>query len=167
MKQRLAIAAALMGTPEVLILDEPTNGLDPQGIAEIRKIIQEIAKKGITIILASHLLDEVQKVCTHVAVLKQGKKLYSGRVDKVLNDTVIVEVSGPDHEAIIKALKGFDKVLDIEKENELLLVKMAKGSGSAELSNYLYTKNIPVSHLSHRKKSLEKYFLELLADSHD
>ena len=78
MKQRLAIASALLGNPEVLIFDEPTNGLDPKGIAEIRELIIKIAKQGITILLASHLLDEVQKTCSHVAVLKSGKKLYEG-----------------------------------------------------------------------------------------
>lgn len=167
MKQRLAIAAALLGNPEVLILDEPTNGLDPQGIVEIRNIIIEIAKKGITIIIASHLLDEVQKTCTHVAVLKNGKKLYSGGVDDVLRDSVMVEISGPDLNIITKELHEFDKVLNVEEENNLLIVKLADGTNSAELNNFLFTKNISVSHLALRKKSLEKYFLELLAESND
>ena len=83
MKQRLAIASALLNNPEILILDEPTNGLDPQGIHEIREIIQKIAKNGTTILLASHLLDEVEKVCSHVVVIRDGVKLYSGRVDKM------------------------------------------------------------------------------------
>ncbi|HHC81129.1 MAG TPA: ATP-binding cassette domain-containing protein, partial [Flavobacteriia bacterium] len=83
MKQRLAIASALLNDPEILILDEPTNGLDPQGIHEIRKIIREIAGQGTTILLASHLLDEVEKVCTHVVVIRNGIKLYSGRVDEM------------------------------------------------------------------------------------
>lgn len=167
MKQRLAIAAALLGNPEVLILDEPTNGLDPQGIVEIRNIIIEIAKKGITIIIASHLLDEVQKTCTHVAVLKNGKILYSGGVDDVLRDSVMVEISGPDLNIITKALHEFDKVLNVEEENNLLIVKLADGTNSAELNDFLFTKNISVSHLALRKKSLEKYFLELLAESND
>lgn len=167
MKQRLAIAAALLGTPEVLILDEPTNGLDPQGIAEIRNIILEIAKKGITIILASHLLDEVQKTCTDVVVLKKGEKLFSGKVDEVLNDSVVIEIGGPDLEAISTCLKAYDKIDSIEKENALLLVKLKEGVTSAEINNYLFNKKIEVSHLSNRKKSLEKYFLELLEEKHD
>jgi len=167
MKQRLAIAAALLGNPEVLILDEPTNGLDPQGIAEIRNIILAIAKKGITIILASHLLDEVQKICTHFTVLKQGKKLYSGKVDEILNESVLLEISGPDLDTINKALNEFDKVLNVEKEGDLLIVKLADNSTSSELNNFLATKNVAVSHLALRKKSLEKYFLELLAESND
>lgn len=167
MKQRLAIAAALLGNPEVLILDEPTNGLDPQGIAEIRNIILAIAKKGITIILASHLLDEVQKICTHFTILKHGNKLYSGKVDEILNESVLVEISGPDLDTITKALNKFEKVLSIEKEGNLLIVKLADNSTSSELNNFLSTKNVAVSHLALRKKSLEKYFLELLAESND
>jgi len=84
MKQRLAIASALLNDPEILILDEPTNGLDPKGIHQIREIIKEIASTGTTILLASHLLDEVEKVCTHVVVLRKGEKLYSGRVDEMI-----------------------------------------------------------------------------------
>lgn len=164
MKQRLSIAAALMGNPEVLILDEPTNGLDPQGIAEIRNIIKEISKKGITIILASHLLDEVQKICSHVAILKKGQKLYSGSVNEVLKDSLIVEVSGPDLEAIIKTLNEFDKVEEIKKENNILLVKLKENTSSVDLNKYLFEKNIQISQLNSRKKSLENYFLELLTE---
>ena len=80
MKQRLAIASALLNDPEILILDEPTNGLDPQGIHQIRDIIKQIAAQGTTILLASHLLDEVEKVCSHVLVLRKGVVLYSGSV---------------------------------------------------------------------------------------
>jgi ABC-2 type transport system ATP-binding protein len=83
MKQRLAIASALLNDPTVLILDEPTNGLDPMGIAEIRNLIRKIAANGKTIILASHLLDEVQKVCTHFCVLKRGVLVHAGPVDDV------------------------------------------------------------------------------------
>ncbi|MBS1573854.1 MAG: ATP-binding cassette domain-containing protein, partial [Bacteroidetes bacterium] len=78
MKQRLAIAATLLGDPKVLVFDEPTNGLDPVGIAEIRELIIELRNSGHTIIMASHLLDEVEKVCTHVAILKTGELLTTG-----------------------------------------------------------------------------------------
>ena len=87
MKQRLALAAALLGKPEVLILDEPTNGLDPQGIAEMRELIIKIGQTGTTILLASHLLDEVQKVCTQVVILEKGKKLGEGSVGELLSAT--------------------------------------------------------------------------------
>ena len=93
MKQRLAIGAALLGNPEVLLFDEPTNGLDPVGIAEIRELIKVLAKQGKTIIMASHLLDEVEKVCTHVAIMKRGKLLAAGPVNEVLANEDIVELA--------------------------------------------------------------------------
>ena len=93
MKQRLAIASCLLGDPKVLIFDEPTNGLDPNGIAEIRELIQQLAAEGKTIIMASHLLDEVEKVCTHVAIIKNGNLLTAGSVDEVLVTDEIIEVS--------------------------------------------------------------------------
>src|SRR5690606_17377423 len=91
MKQRLAIASALLNDPEILILDEPTNGLDPQGIHQIRDLIKRIAALGTTILLASHLLDEVEKVCSHVLVLRRGQILYSGRVDGMSSNQAYFE----------------------------------------------------------------------------
>ena len=167
MKQRLAIAAALIGNPEVLILDEPTNGLDPQGIAEIRNLIRKIAKDGLTIVLASHLLDEVQKVCSHVVVLEKGKKLFAGRVDEVLSDSVLVEIAGPDMDKIEAILKNADFINKFNKEDQLFLVELKPGFNSAVLNKSLFEQGIQVSHISLRKKSLENYFLELLAESHD
>ncbi len=167
MKQRLAIAAALLGDPEVLILDEPTNGLDPQGIAEIRNLIKEIGKRGVTIILASHLLDEVQKVCSHVTVLNKGKNIFSGKVDEVLNENIMVEVSAPDNALLRKHLNDFNKLISAEPEDGIILVKLQEGTNIAELSTFLMEKKIALTHLAQRKKSLENYFLELLAESHD
>src|SRR5690606_6089950 len=100
MKQRLAIASALLNDPEILILDEPTYGLDPQGIHQIRTLIKQIAAKGTTILLASHLLDEVEKVCTHVVVLRKGEKLYSGRVDEMISSHGFFELKSAQHEAL-------------------------------------------------------------------
>ena len=167
MKQRLAIAAALLGDPEVLILDEPTNGLDPQGIAEIRDIILKVAKKGITIILASHLLDEVQKVCTDVVILKQGKRLFSGKVNEILKDSIIIELAGEDNQIIREILKNFGPVINIQEDGNLLLIEMKKGVSTIELNRFLIKNEIIVSHIAQRKKSLENYFLELLAESDD
>ena len=167
MKQRLAIAAALIGNPEVLILDEPTNGLDPQGIAEIRNLIKKIAKDGLTIVLASHLLDEVQKVCTHVAVLQKGKKLFAGKVDEVLNESVMIEISGPEMDKIEAVLKKSEFVSKFEKEDHLFVVKLKSEFDSSVLNKSMFEQGITISHISLRKKSLENYFLELLAESHD
>lgn len=164
MKQRLAIAAALLGDPEVLILDEPTNGLDPQGIAEIRELILKIAKRGITIILASHLLDEVQKICTHVAVLDKGKNIFTGKVEDILNASTQVEVAAEDMQALEKALAANSKVSTITPEKAILLVSMEEGYGSSELNRDLFGEGIALTHLNIRKRSLENYFLELTSE---
>ena len=165
MKQRLAIASALLNDPTVLILDEPTNGLDPMGIAEIREIIKKIASNGKTIILASHLLDEVQKVCTHFAVLKKGTMVYSGPVSEVGKGEEIVEVNA-DVENFPEILQSYSGVLSINKENGVYQTSMKEGFHSKDLNQFLFDKGITASHLVTRKKSLEKQFLEILAESH-
>ena len=162
MKQRLAIAAALIGDPDVLILDEPTNGLDPKGIAEIRELILKIASRGITIILASHLLDEVQKICTDVVVLDKGKNIFTGKVSEIINVTTVVEVKADDMEQLESKLKQNENIFSVEKENNLLLVKLIEGFGSRDLNRYLFSEGVILTHLSTRKKSLENYFLELM-----
>lgn len=164
MKQRLAIAAALVGDPEVLILDEPTNGLDPQGIAEIRGLILKIAARGITIILASHLLDEVQKICSHVAVLDKGRNIFTGGVSDILNASTLVELAAENLPALEEKLKANEKVLSVEKENNILLVSLAEGYGGDALNRDLHNSGIALNHLSIRKRSLENYFLELTAE---
>ena len=165
MKQRLAIGATLLGQPEVLILDEPTNGLDPRGIAEIREIILRIAAQGITIILASHILDEVQKTCTHVAVLEKGKKLFAGPVQQVLNESQWVELSADNMQGLQLALKNADFIENIQEEGDKYIIKLKKPVSQAELNRYFFNLGIVLSHLALRKQSLEKYFLELLDKS--
>ena len=162
MKQRLAIAAALLGNPEVLIFDEPTNGLDPKGIAEIRELIVQIAKEGITILLASHLLDEVQKVCSHVVVLKEGKVLFTGNVNDVLTMSDTIEVASNNLELLTAALKDKDQIIEIIPEQEILVIKLKDGFTSYDLNNYLIGKGLVLTHLAKRKKTLENQFLELL-----
>lgn len=164
MKQRLAIASALLADPEVLILDEPTNGLDPQGIAEIRGLILDIAKQGKTIILASHLLDEVQKVCTHFAVLSKGKLLHTGPVEDVTQGVDNVEVQSDD-ERIIGVLESSALAEKIWQDNSYLMVKMKAGYTSSDLNRYLFENEIIASHLLTRKKTLEKQFLEILKNN--
>jgi len=164
MKQRLAIAAALLGNPDVLIFDEPTNGLDPKGIAEIRELILKIAKEGITIILASHLLDEVQKTCSHVIVLNHGKKLFEGGVDDILNLSDTVELSSVNNEILEIALKEYDQINTLKKEVNLILVTFKGKTSTADLNEYLISKGIVLSHLALRKKNLEQQFLELLSN---
>lgn len=164
MKQRLSIASALLCDPEVMILDEPTNGLDPQGIAEIRELIKQIANEGKTIILASHLLDEVQKVCTHFCVLKKGNLIHVGSVDEVSKGASSVEIMA-DSENIKEVLASYDKALKVEKEGNRYLVNLEDGVSASDLNTFLFSKGITVSHLVTQRKSLEKQFLELLAVS--
>lgn len=162
MKQRLAIASALLNDPEILILDEPTNGLDPQGIHEIRGIIKEIAAKGTTILLASHLLDEVEKVCSHVVVIRNGRKLYSGRVDEMSTSFGLIEIStvSPSNE-LFSALKNYDGIESVKEENDLIFLKLNQDISPAELNEYLMKKNILLSHLVKRNPTLEQKFLDL------
>lgn len=163
MKQRLAIAAALIGDPEVLILDEPTNGLDPKGIAEMRELIIDISKQGITIILASHLLDEVQKICSNVVILSKGKKLSQGKVSDVLKTTPTIELAAKDLDQLNLALIQSGLFEEVKKENELLVATVAKEVKQEELNKYLADKGIYLTHFAMRKKSLEKYFLDLIS----
>ncbi len=164
MKQRLAIASALVSNPIILILDEPTNGLDPMGIAEIREIIKKIAADGKTIILASHLLDEVQKVCSHFAVLKRGSLMHCGPVDEVGKGEEIVEVQAY-HDDLSVLLQEFVGSGSVKKENGMFQVMMKDTFHSQDLNRFLFDKGIVVSHLSTKKKTLEKQFLEILADN--
>ncbi|MBX2967516.1 MAG: ATP-binding cassette domain-containing protein [Cyclobacteriaceae bacterium] len=165
MKQRLAIASALLNDPTVLILDEPTNGLDPMGIAEIREIIRKIAASGKTIILASHLLDEVQKVCTHFAVLKRGNMVHTGPVGDVGGGAETVEVNA-DVENLNEVLLSFSGTASLNRENGMYLVTMRDGFHGKDLNRFLFDKHIVATHLVTRKKTLEKQFLEILAESH-
>jgi ABC-2 type transport system ATP-binding protein len=164
MKQRLAIASALLNDPTVLILDEPTNGLDPMGIAEIRELIKKIASNGKTIILASHLLDEVQKVCTHFCVLKKGNLVHAGPVGMVGAGSEIVEVFA-DTANFLDLLTSFGGAASINRENGFFQVSMREGFTSKDLNKFLFEKGIVASHLVTQKKSLEKQFLEILAGS--
>jgi ABC-2 type transport system ATP-binding protein len=162
MKQRLAIAAALLGDPQVLVLDEPTNGLDPVGIAEIRALIIELSKKGHTIIMASHLLDEVEKVCTHVAILKKGTLLTTGDVNEVLVDDDLVEIGSGDPDALWEVMKGYSDQLKITREGSILHLILPKGEARLDdINHYCFSKGIVLNHLVFKKKRLEAKFFEL------
>lgn len=162
MKQRLAIASALLCNPQVLLLDEPTNGLDPQGIVQIRNLIKEIAQSGITIILASHLLSEIEKVCTHAAVLQKGKLLFTGTVAELTGHEGMIEIQAENQALLEKALQEIAAVAEVRKEEELLLVMLAQAISPAELNRELASKGIYASHLVFRKTSLEQQFLNLI-----
>jgi ABC-type multidrug transport system ATPase subunit len=163
MKQRLAIASALLNEPTVLILDEPTNGLDPMGIAEIRELIKKIAANGKTIILASHLLDEVQKVCTHFAVLKKGTLMHTGPVADVGAGSETIEVMA-ESTGLNDVLLAFSGTSSISRENGSFHVALREGFKSKDLNQFLFDKGIVASHLVTRKKTLEQQFLEILSE---
>lgn len=161
MKQRLAIGAALLGKPEVLLLDEPTNGLDPQGIAEIRNLILSVAKQGITIILASHMLDEVEKVCSHVAIIKNGTLLVQGKVEEILGDENILELKADNMDELYAALKEYTITIEVKKELNKFVVKFPNTISNGEINQYFFSKGITLTHLVSKKKNLEMQFLEM------
>ena len=165
MKQRLAIGAALLGNPEVLLFDEPTNGLDPVGIAEIRELIKELAKQGKTIIMASHLLDEVEKVCTHVAIMKRGKLLAAGPVDEVLANEDIVELASANPMNLKSAMTNFPGYSSIKENGELIQLYFPIGKAPMEdINRYCFDNGIVLQQLILKKKSLEAKFFELTND---
>lgn len=162
MKQRLAIASALLNDPEILILDEPTNGLDPQGIHEIRQIITEIASKGTTILLASHLLDEVEKICSHVIVIRNGIKLYGGSVDEMTASKGFLELKiEKDEEKLLAALKLHPSVKKVVKNREIIIAALRDDISATEMNTFLFEKGLFLSHLVKRMPSLEQQFLDL------
>jgi len=162
MKQRLAIATSLVSDPDILIFDEPTNGLDPQGIADIRKMIVNIANTGKTIILASHLLDEVQKVCTDFAVLKSGVKVFQGGVDEVLNQKQRIEVYADDEEALKRALSEVNQITSVKFEYGVLVAELSEELSARDLNTFLFERGIVASHLANVRSSLEEQFLSIL-----
>jgi ABC-type multidrug transport system ATPase subunit len=166
MKQRLSIASALLSDPPVLILDEPTNGLDPQGIAEVRDLIKDIAAQGKTIIMASHLLDEVQKVCTHFCVLRKGIKIHQGSVEDTLGEINRVEVASKDLEKLEKVLKDFDGLESVQKNGNSLLLVLKPDVTSADINDFCFKQGIVLKKLVTQTNSLEKEFLKILKE-HD
>ena len=162
MKQRLAIAAALLGDPEVLVLDEPTNGLDPVGIAEIRELIKLLASQGKTIIMASHMLDEVEKVCSHVAILKYGELITFGNVDEIFINDDIVEVASSDIEQLRETVNLMPGNLKVEIKGNIVQITFPVGTANLEnVNQFCFEKGIVLSQLQIRKKSLESKFMEL------
>jgi ABC-2 type transport system ATP-binding protein len=161
MKQRLAIASALLNDPEILILDEPTNGLDPKGIHQIREIIKEIAKSGTTILLASHLLDEVEKVCTHVVVLRKGEKLYSGRVDEMISSYGFFELKCDKQKELVKFLEDNKSIEKVKVVGNLVTAFLNEPIESGTFNKLLFENGFVLSYLVQRKESLEEQFLTL------
>lgn len=161
MKQRLAIASALLNDPEILILDEPTNGLDPQGIHQIRDIIKQIANQGTTILLASHLLDEVEKVCSHVLVLRYGEMLYNGTVEGMTNKSGYFEMVYSDNTLLKKIIIETFETEKIDEQDGKVIVYFKETISGEKINKNLSEKGIFLSHLVNKKVSLEEQFLKL------
>jgi ABC-type multidrug transport system ATPase subunit len=161
MKQRLALAACLVGDPDVLILDEPTNGLDPEGMVEMRQVIQKIAAQGKTIILASHILDEVEKICSHVAIIKKGKLLAAGAMGSILSDQPTVEVGATDIENLHRLLSAVPLARKISRQENRLIFELEPGRIPEEVNRLAFEHGIVLDHLVSKRQSLETEFLEI------
>lgn len=163
MKQRLALAACLVGDPDVLILDEPTNGLDPEGMIEVRNILQQIAARGKTILFASHILDEVEKVCTHVAILKNGRSLASGPVGSILGGrpTVQASTTAADADRFQSLLSTQPFVLKLQRQDNRWSFELADGHGPADINRLAFAHGLTLDHLVSQSRSLEAEFLEI------
>lgn len=159
MKQRLGIAQALLSRPKLLILDEPTNGLDPQGMKEVRDLICELSSEGITIFISSHLLDEVQKICSHVAMISFGKLITSGKMENLLqeSDLLMTEVQVDNVEKSAQLLSALEWVHRCDAVDGVLHVGIGLNKAS-DLVQYLVQKDIRVSAVI-PKTSLEDLYL--------
>jgi len=161
MKQRLAIAATMIGDPEVIIFDEPTNGLDPQGIAEVRTTLKDIADSGKTVIMASHILDEVEKICSHVAIIKNGKLLATGPVGAILSDDTLLEVASPDMDKLRTFLSDVTWVKSTTEKAGIFECMIDENHQVGEINQLAFDRGITLSHLVGRKRKLEEEFLEI------
>lgn len=173
MKQRLAIASALLGDPDILVFDEPTNGLDPAGIAEIRELIRDLNRKGKTIIMASHILDEVEKVCTHVAIIQKGVLKTAGSVREVMNtsagtaQTVLMEIGAADIEQLKIAVGRMQGIESIAAVENYLQVTCSDTITAAGVNKFCFENGIILNRLSEKRKSLETRFLEITGKQSD
>lgn len=161
MKQRLAIASALLGQPNILVLDEPTNGLDPVGIAEIRSLIRQLHDEGTTIIMASHLLDEVEKVCTDVAILKKGNLLASGSVSSVMNDEELLILQATQPAELLRILERHGDIRIVQREGN---IQISTALSAGEINAYCFREGVILTHLQRRKRSLESHFMEMTGE---
>jgi ABC-2 type transport system ATP-binding protein len=166
MKQRLSIGAALLSDPPVLILDEPTNGLDPEGIAEVRTLIKDIAAQGKTIIMASHLLDEVQKVCTHFCILRKGVKLHEGLVEETLGEINRIEVSSENLDQLAKVLGHFEGLESLHKNTTSLHLSLKENYRATDVNAFCFEQGVVLRKLVTHTNSLEQEFLKILKE-HD
>jgi len=171
MKQRLAIASTLLGNPDILVFDEPTNGLDPAGIAEIRELMKQLNREGKTIIMASHILDEVEKVCTHVAIIQKGVLKTIGTVNEVLSTTddtsVSIELAAENMAVLESTLRQLPGLINIVDSNGIIQISCEGTVTAAQVNKWCFEKGIVLNQLSMKRKTLEKRFLEITGTQSD
>mgnify|MGYP005844448331 CR=1 FL=1 len=165
MKQRLAIAATLIGDPEVLIFDEPTNGLDPSGIADVREILLRIAGMGKTVIMSSHILDEVEKICSHVGIIKNGKLLAQGHVGEILGSETFMEIGSKDADSLTAFIEKTNQINIVQRRREILECTVPSDFDIEAFHRELIQHRIFINHLVIRKRRLEEEFLQILASN--
>ena len=162
MKQRLGLAYALLGDPELLFLDEPTNGMDPAGMAEMRDLIRSLGTEDRTVFLSSHLLHEVEQVCDSVVILSKGKLIAQGSVAELLQGRGQIRLRTTDNDEAVAVLAALDWVEEAGIENGTVVVT-APSEHAAELSAALGRADIYVTEMTSGQESLESYFLEITA----
>jgi ABC-2 type transport system ATP-binding protein len=160
MKQRLGIAAALLSDPELILLDEPTNGLDPAGMKEVRELIVQLSGMGKTIFLSSHLLGEVEQVCTRVAIIKRGEVIAHGNVNELLQRGQRLQVIVSDTERAVEILKHVDWIHNVTARNNMIFLETSKENAS-RINEFLAKSNIFLSELKTVDSTLEDFFLEI------
>lgn len=163
MKQRLALAAALLNDPELVILDEPANGLDPHGMKQIRQLIRGLAERGKTIFLSSHLLWEVERTCTHVAIIRSGRIMTTGAVQDIVAGDTRVEVKSDDLEMLLAVMAGYPGASDVRVEGDAVVARLAAGDVGS-LNGHLASCGVHPSHLAAKERSLEDFFMQVTSD---
>ena len=163
MKQRLGIASTLLRDPELIILDEPTNGLDPAGTAEVRELIPRLAHEGRSVFLCSHLLHEVQQVSDRVGIVKKGRLVAQGTVDELLGRGQFLRLRADDNEALRRALDGIPWVSRIEYVDGDVRAAVPTAR-AAELNRTLAAREVYLSELTPWETDLESVFLELTGE---
>ena len=160
MRQRLGIASTLLGDPALVILDEPTNGLDPAGQREIRGLVRELASEGRAVLLASHLLYEVEQVCHKVLVIKKGRLVASGPIAEIVRSGGSYTVEVEDADRAAAAVRGIDGVSDVRVREGGIDVVAEEGRGAA-INRALAERGLYASAIVPKRGSLEDVFLEL------
>lgn len=164
MRQRLALALALLNNPEVLILDEPTNGLDPQGMYEIKSIIRDLNREGVTIFLSSHILSEVQEMATRVGVIHKGKLIAEGSVNELLTFGDRVTLMASPKELVLNVLKGNSIVKDFTEDDDKFLIYVDR-ENICRLNRELVNAGVDVFALIPVRSTLEDFFISITGEN--